>query len=123
MRIGDVVWTEDGKSVQCAHCKATISNADQNWKEYALVKRGNAALRLNNGEFGPTYRVYDNPHLELAEIFCPGCHALLSVELYLAGEPLRWAFRTLEAAAADGYNAKEDWRTNPERWISFGRKQ
>ena len=121
MRIGDVVWDTDAHEVRCAPCGERLCADDENWKEHALVKRGNAAERLNGGSFGPAYRVYAHADLELAEIFCPACKALLSVELYLRDEPLRWTYRSLEAAARQGYDAPADYRADPDSWISFGK--
>ena len=122
MRIGDVIWTAATRSVSCACCNAHLCADHENWKEHALVKRSNAAERLNGGSFGPSYRVYEHPDLELAEIFCPACKALLSVELYLRDEALRWTFRSLEVAAQQGYDATADYAANPQAWISFGAK-
>jgi acetone carboxylase gamma subunit len=105
--------------VACAKCEHRLSSDAENWKEHALVKRGNAAARLNNGAFGRKFRVYENPHLELAELFCPSCKALLAVELYLRGEPLRWTYRSLDTAAKAGYDAVADYAAHPDQWISF----
>lgn len=120
MRIGDVVWREDDHSIICANCDSWLSSDTENWKEYALVKRTNAAERLNGGDFGNTYSVYEHPDLELAEIFCPNCKSLLSVELYLCDEPLRWTYRSLPVAAKSGYDAVADYAADPSAWISFG---
>lgn len=119
MRIGDVVWRQEDRSVACARCDEVLCEDHENWKEHALVKRGNAAERLNGGDFGSSYAVYENEHLELAEIFCPHCHAILSVELYLQDEPLRWTFRGLDVAREQGYDAAADFAAHPDEWISF----
>jgi hypothetical protein len=63
--------------------------------------------------------VYDHPGVNIVELFCPHCSALLSVELYLADEPLRCTFRRLEDARADGYDAVAEFQKDPEAWISF----
>jgi len=120
MQIGDVNWSTGDHAISCACCGARLCADDENWKEHALVKRTNAAERLNGGSFGPAFRVYEHPDLELAEIFCPSCKALLSVELYLRDEPLRWTFRSLDVAARQGYDAAADFAANPGDWISFG---
>jgi acetone carboxylase gamma subunit len=120
MRIGEVIWKQEEHCVSCANCDTRLSADDENWKEHALVKRTNAAKRLNGGEFGPTYRVYEHPDLELAEIFCPACKTLLTVELYLRDEPLRWTYRSLSAAARSGYDVVADFAAHPNEWISFG---
>jgi len=120
MRIGDVVWNQDDHSVACAKCDERLSADDENWKEHSLLKRTNAAERLNCGDFGPAYSVYEHPDLELVEIFCPHCKALLAAELYLRDEPLRWTFRSLDVAIEQGYDAAADFAAEPEQWISFG---
>ena len=120
MRIGDVVWDEATSSVACGRCEARFCGTEENWKEQALVKRTNAAERLNSGDFGPAFRVYEHDDLELAEIFCPHCKALLTVELYLRDEPMRWTFRPLAVARTQGYDPVAEYEADPEGWISFG---
>ncbi|MGE0862200.1 MAG: acetone carboxylase subunit gamma [Gammaproteobacteria bacterium] len=120
MQIGDVRWDDVTHDVHCVPCGARLCADDQNWKAHALVRRGNAAERLNGGGFGDTYRLYEHAELELAEIFCPACKALLSVELYLRGEPLRWSWRSLAVAARQGYDPVAEFAADPTSWISFG---
>ncbi len=120
MRIGDVVWNQEDHSVSCSKCSARLSADDENWKDQALVKRTNAAERLNSGEFGPAFHVYEHDDLELAEIFCPECKALLTVEFYLRDEPMRWTFRSLAVAKSQGYDPVAEYEADPEGWISFG---
>jgi acetone carboxylase gamma subunit len=120
MRIGNVVWSHEQHSVSCGRCGARLSADDQSWKDHALVKRSNAAQRLNSGEFGPAFHVYEHEDLELAEIFCPECKALLAVELCLRDEPLRWTFRSLAVAKSQGYDPVAEYEADPESWISFG---
>jgi len=120
MRIGDVVWHEATSRIRCGHCDGDISGFDENWKEHSLIKRSNAHRVLNSGKFGSEYKVYENENLEIAEIFCRHCNALLAVELYLVGEPLRWTYRTLQGAVKAGYDARQDFLDNPDKWISFG---
>jgi acetone carboxylase gamma subunit len=117
MKIGNVLHGEAGSS--CASCNESISGPGENWKEHALARRGNAADRLNTGEFGSSYRVHENPHVELAELFCPHCRELLSVELYLDGEQYRWDYRSLATAQEQGYDAVKEFQQDPEAWISF----
>jgi acetone carboxylase gamma subunit len=116
-KIGNVVHNGEGSS--CAACGERISAPGENWKDHALARRGNAADRLNTGEFGQFYRVHENQHVEIAELFCPHCNDLLSVELYLQGEPYRWDYRSLEEARSQGYDAASEFRENPDAWISF----
>lgn len=118
MKIGNVRWDADG-SVCCARCGTLLCTERENWKEHALVKRGNASDRLNSGEFGPAFGVYPNEHLEFAEIFCPECKGVLSTEFYLRDEPFRWTFRSLEVAAEQDYDAVADLAENPDKWLSF----
>jgi acetone carboxylase gamma subunit len=117
MKIGNVLHAESGST--CASCGHPLGGPGDNWKQHALARRGSAAERLNGGEFGPFYRVHENQYVELAELFCPECHALLSVELYLKGEPYRRDYRSLEAARESGYDAVAEFKENPELWISF----
>jgi acetone carboxylase gamma subunit len=117
MKIGNVVHRDSGSV--CGNCAAALCGPDENWKEQALARREKAAARLNDGSFGRFYKVHDNEHVELAELFCPECQGLLSVELYLNGEPYRRDFRSLEAARADGYDPVVELREEPEAWISF----
>jgi acetone carboxylase gamma subunit len=117
MKIGNVVHNGEGSS--CAACGERISAPGENWKDHALARRGNAADRLNTGEFGQFYRVHENQHVEIAELFCPHCNDLLSVELYLQGEPYRWDYRSLDEARSQGYDAASEFRENPDAWISF----
>jgi acetone carboxylase gamma subunit len=117
MKIGNVVHREEGAS--CAECGGALCGPGENWKDRALARRGNAAERLNGAEFGESYRVHENEHVELAEMFCPQCRALLSVEIYLQGEPYRWDFRSLATAREQGYDAVAEFKQDPDAWISF----
>lgn len=117
MKIGNVLHSESGSS--CAGCNEAICGPGENWKEHVLARRGNAASRLNNAEFGESYRVHENQHVELAELFCPRCHDLLSVELYLKGEAYRWDYRSLAMAQEQGYDPVAEFREDPDAWISF----
>jgi acetone carboxylase gamma subunit len=120
MKIGNVVWNLEEHAVSCGICGSRLASDNENWKEHSLVRRTNAGERLNSGCFGQTYQVYDHPDLDLAEIFCPFCKSLLTVELYLRNEPLRWSYRSLRLAAEAGYDAVEEYNANPGDWISFG---
>jgi acetone carboxylase gamma subunit len=117
MKIGNVVW--EGEEVRCAHCSERLCEASQNWKDHSLARRGLASERLTPEHFGPSFRVQDNANVELAELFCPNCKALLSVELYLIGEPYRWDYRSADVAGAQGYDPAQEWRDDPSSWISF----
>jgi acetone carboxylase gamma subunit len=117
MKIGNVVWA--GDEVRCARCSERLWVASHNWKDHSLAKRGLASERLTSEHFGPSFRVHDNENVELAELFCPHCKALLSVELYLVGEPYRWDYRSLDVAAEQDYDLAEDFRRDPAAWISF----
>jgi acetone carboxylase gamma subunit len=117
MRIANLVWTED--AVSCRHCGARLSSPEENWKDHALVERGLATDRLTGENFGPSYRLGKHEEVELAELFCPGCHALLSVETYLKGEPFRRDYRSLEGAAGAGYDPVGEFRDAPEDWVTF----
>lgn len=117
MKIGSVVYAESGPS--CAHCEEAIGGPDENWKEHSLARRGNAAGRLNGGEFGDHFQVHENEHVELAELFCPHCKALLTVELYQRGEPYRREYQSLESARAAGYDPVAEFRDDPDSWVSF----
>jgi acetone carboxylase gamma subunit len=117
MKIGNIVHTESGS--RCGGCAESLCGPDENWKDHSLARRGNAAERLNNGDFGRFYKVHDNEHVELAELFCPHCKALLSVELYLHGEPYRSDYLTLEAGRSEGYDPVAEFRDEPEAWTSF----
>lgn len=119
MRIGDVSWDLDTHEVACARCSGVICRDDQNWKEHSLVVRKNAAERLNDAQFGATFRVHEHPDVELAEIFCPHCEALLSVELYVTGEPFRWTYQSLDVARRRGYDPVAEMRNAPDQWLSF----
>jgi acetone carboxylase gamma subunit len=117
MKIGNVEHGPSGCS--CAGCGGTLCGQGENWKEHVLAKRGNAADRLNQGQFGESYRVHENQHVELAELFCPHCHDLLSVELYLKDEPYRWDYRSLETAKEQGYDPVSEFHQDEDSWISF----
>jgi acetone carboxylase gamma subunit len=117
MKIGNVVYAAAGPT--CEHCGTTICGRDENWKEHSLARRGNAAERLNDGEFGDHFQVHENEHVELAELFCPNCKALLTVELYLHGEPYRREYQSLESASAAGYDAVAEFRDDADAWVSF----
>ncbi|HKP18273.1 MAG TPA: acetone carboxylase subunit gamma, partial [Gaiellaceae bacterium] len=119
LTFGPVVWRGAADSVECAGCRARLCGRDENWKEHVLAVRGNAAERLARGEFGTTYRVYAHERVELAELFCPSCSALLSVELYLRGEPYRRDYAPLGAARSAGYDAEAEYAQDPDSWISF----
>lgn len=118
MQIGNITYRKSGE-VCCAECDLLLASPGENWKDLVRSRRGNAAERLNGGEFGPLYRVHENPHVELAELFCPSCHGLLSVELYLKGEPYRWDYRSLDEAREQGYDAVAAYKQDPGAWISF----
>lgn len=118
MRIGNVVWA-DG-TVACAHCGHRLCDSGSNWKDHCLARRGSAADRLNAGEFGAAFKVHENAAVELAELSCPGCKAMLSVELYLDGEPYRSDYRTLEQAREAGYDPVAEFRDDAGSWLSFG---
>lgn len=117
MKIGNLVWHDNG--VHCAFCEHRLSDESQNWKEFSLARRGLASERLTSDHFGPSFRVQENPNVELAELFCPQCKALLSVELYLLGEPYRWDHRSLEVASEQDYNPMAEFQRDPSAWISF----
>lgn len=117
MKIGNVVWA--GEQVQCAHCSERLCDATENWKDHSLAHRGLASERLTPERFGPSFRVHENPNVELAELFCPHCKALLSVELYLVGEPYRWDYRSPELARDQDYDPAREIREDPDSWISF----
>lgn len=117
MQIGSVVYTDSG--AKCAHCSQHFCSPEQNWKEHVVANRGRAAERLNNGQFGEHYQVHEHDEVELAELYCPGCKALLTVEIYLKGEPYRREYQTLESARAAGYDPVAEFRDSPGDWISF----
>jgi N-methylhydantoinase B len=116
---GPVVWRPDADAVECAVCAARVCGPEQNWKEHAATARGRAYDRLGRGEFGPWFRLYEHDRVEVAEFFCPACRALLSVELYLAGEPYRRDWAPLDVARATGYDARREHAEDPSSWISF----
>jgi hypothetical protein len=66
-----------------------------------------------------TYRVHAHHRVELAELFCPACEELLSVELYLANEPYRCDYRPLDIAVSQGYDAPAEYAQDTAGWISF----
>jgi acetone carboxylase gamma subunit len=117
MKIGNLAW--EGDAVHCGVCDERLCDESQNWKDHSLARRGLASERLTPEHFGPSFRVHDNPNVELAELFCPHCKALLSVELYLAGEPYRWDHRSLEVARDQDYDPMEEFQRDPDAWISF----
>jgi hypothetical protein len=117
--IGPVTWDLDDGAVRCGGCEATLCTPEQNWRDHCAVSRGPASERLRSEDLGAAWRLHPHPDVELAEFFCPACRALLSVEWYLRGEAHRWTFRTLEAAAGDGYDAPAEFRADPGRWISY----
>ena len=117
MRIGNLVWTDE--AVSCRHCDTRLSRPSQNWKDHALVRRGLASERLTGGRFGPAYRLAKHDQVELAEFFCPGCHALLSVETYLKGESFRRDHQSLEEARASGYDPVREFELDPDAWVTF----
>ena len=117
MTIGNLLW--DGGAVHCARCSERLCDESQNWKDHSLARRGLASERLTPEHFGPSFRVQDNPNVELAELFCPHCKALLSVELYLVGEPYRWDHRSLDVAREHDYDPMEEFQRDPAAWISF----
>jgi N-methylhydantoinase B len=117
VRIGNVLQDLGGRQDRCADCGYVLARAGHNWKEQCSARRVNASERLNRGDVGPDNRVRAHPCVELAELFCPACSALLSVEFYLTNEPYRWSFRTLADARDAGYDAAAEHETDPQSWI------
>jgi acetone carboxylase gamma subunit len=117
LKIGKVIWRDSG--VYCSHCDAEICGVDENWKDHSLARRGLAAEQLTASRFGPSYKLHPNPRVEVAELFCPTCKGLLSVELYKAGEPYRWDYSTLERGRERGYDPVGEFRNDPDSWIAF----
>ncbi len=116
---GPIVLRPSADAVECAACTVRLCGPDENWKEHAAAARGRAYDRLMRGEFGPWYRVYEHDRVELAELFCPSCGSLLSVELYLTGEPYRRDYAPLAVAREEGYDAQREHAEDPSSWISF----
>lgn len=117
MKIGNLLW--EGGGVHCAFCSERLSDESDNWKDHSLARRGLASERLTPEHFGPSFRVHENPNVEIAELFCPHCKGLLSVELYLVGEPYRWDHRSLDVAREQDYDPMEEFQRDPDAWISF----
>ncbi|BCI56007.1 5-oxoprolinase [Mycolicibacterium litorale] len=83
-KVGDrLVLTHDGvSSVFACDCGNVLAPAEENWKDYA------AQSRLRASDLGPKVRLH--PGLRADGYACPGCGALLGVEIRAHDdEPLR----------------------------------
>jgi N-methylhydantoinase B len=118
LELGSVTCSLTHRTVACSACGGVLSAVDVNWKDRVPAFR-RPASDLNARGFGATYRIEPNPTVEVAELFCPHCRTVLSVELYLEDEPYRWDFCPLDVAAAQGYDAATSFAGDEDRWISF----
>jgi N-methylhydantoinase B len=119
IQIGPVAWDPDADAVSCRVCEQRLCSPAENWKDACVIARGSAFERLRSEEFGARWRIRAHEEVELAEMFCPHCHAILAVEWYLRGEPFRWTYRTIEGARVQGYDAAADFGQHPEEWLVF----
>ncbi|MDO8211648.1 hydantoinase B/oxoprolinase family protein [Conexibacter sp. CPCC 206217] len=118
LALGSVTSSLSRGTVCCAQCAAALSPVDANWKDHVPASRGPAA-DLGERGFGATYRVAPNESVEVAELFCPACHAVLAVELYLKDEPYRWDYQPLAVAHAGGYDPAAECAADAAGWITF----
>jgi N-methylhydantoinase B len=120
--LGGVDYRLDAKTVHCSECEQELGPTDENWKDRVPLRRRPAA-ELNDRGFGRHYRIEPNPGVELAEFFCPHCRRVLSVEIYLSGEPHRSDFTPLDVAEGRGYTPAGEREQDPGAWISFGARR
>jgi N-methylhydantoinase B len=118
LEFGSVLYSSEADEYRCAGCATAIAPGDANWKDYVPHTHG-PAVSLEQRGLGESFRVHENAAVSVAEFFCPDCKGLLSVEIYVDGDPYRQDYRSLERARAEDYDAPADLAANPDQWLSF----